>query len=147
MADPLTLKFFFFEEIKIGKVLFYKKFFNNSLLIMENKYLAKEELSYIRKVITESRQAFVEDGKPYIVWGIVVAIGMTLTYISVLTQTEFYVGYYWMSLSVLGIGSIFYYRKQKEEKERVRSFVDRIQGAIWGACGSSIGLSVMLIMY
>jgi hypothetical protein len=112
---------------------------------MENTYSAQEELVYIRKIITESRQAFVEDGKPYILWGVIVAVCMTLTYISVLTQTELYVGYAWLGLSLLGVGYILYYSRQKEKSQRARSIVDRFQGAIWGACGSAIGLSVILV--
>src|SRR5437764_6120039 len=112
---------------------------------MENTYTAQEEIAYIRRIITESRSAFVEDGKPYIAWGIIVALCMTMTYISVLTQTELYVGYWWLGLSLVGIGYIFYYGKKKDEKEKIKSFIDRIQGAIWGACGSAIGLSVFII--
>jgi hypothetical protein len=113
---------------------------------MENIYSAQEELIYIRKIISESRQGFVEDGKPYIMWGIIVATCMTLTYISALTQTELYVGYAWLGLSLIGVGYILYYSRQKEKTQRAQSFVDRIQGAIWGACGSAIGLSVILII-
>ncbi len=112
---------------------------------MENTYSAQEELAYIRKIIGESRQAFVEDGKPYIVWGIIVAFCMTMTYLSVLTQTELYVGYIWLGLSLVGIAYILFYVKKSPKEQKVKSFMDRIQGAIWGACGSAIGLSVILI--
>ena len=108
---------------------------------------AQEELAYIRKIITESRSSFVEDGKPYIFWGMLVSLGMTLTYISALTQTELYVGYFWIGLVVLGWGSTIYYIRQSKKKEqRTKSFIDRIQGAIWGACGNATGLSILLIM-
>jgi len=114
---------------------------------MENTLQAQEELAYIRKVIAESRTTFVEDGKPYIFWGIIIAIGMTLTYISVLTQTELYVGYVWIGLTLIGWGTILYYARDKKKRaERSRSFIDRIQGSIWGACGAAIGLSVFLII-
>ncbi|MDP4220575.1 MAG: hypothetical protein Q8916_15060 [Bacteroidota bacterium] len=105
-----------------------------------------EELAYIRKIIIESRAAFVEDGKPYILWGIIVALGMGLSYISAITETELYVGYIWIGLVLIGWGTIYYYvREKKKRAERARSFMDRIQGAIWGACGSAVGLTVLLI--
>jgi hypothetical protein len=114
---------------------------------MENTYSPQEELAYIRKIITDSRASFVEDGKPYIWWGIIVAVGMTLTYISVLTQTELYVGYVWIGLTMIGWGSIIYHvREKKKMVARSKSFIDRIQGAIWGACGAAIGISVFLII-
>jgi hypothetical protein len=114
---------------------------------MENTLQAQEELAFIRKIITESRSTFVENGKPYILWGILIAIGMTMTYISVLTQTELYVGYIWIALTIIGWGTIIYYVRQKNRQAaRSRSFIDRIQGSIWGACGAAIGLSVFLII-
>jgi hypothetical protein len=114
---------------------------------MENINTAQEELAYIRKVITESRTTFVEDGKPYILWGIIISFGMLLTYISAITQTELYVGYIWIALTLIGWLTIFYYVRDKKKKAiRARSFIDRIQGSIWGACGAAIGLSVFLII-
>ncbi len=108
---------------------------------------AQEELAYIRKIIIESRTSFVEDGKPYVMWGLLVSLGMTLTYISALTQTELYISYFWIGLVLLGWSSTIYYIRQSKKKEqRTKSFIDRIQGAIWGACGNATGLSVLLIM-
>ena len=108
----------------------------------------EDELQYIRKIIADSRAAFVEDGKPYIVWGLLVAIGMTITYISALMNRDLYTGFIWIGLTLLGYSYIFYYvRKKKKQPARAQSFVDRIQGAIWGACSGSIGLVVLLLTF
>lgn len=108
----------------------------------------EDELQYIRNIIADSRAAFVEDGKPYIMWGLIVAIGMGFTYFSALTQRDIGVGWAWIVLVLFGWGSIIYYMIQKKKQPaRARSFVDRIQGAIWGACGGSIGLVVLIIMF
>ena len=108
---------------------------------------ADEELQYIRKIIADSRAAFVEDGMPYIWWGLIVALGMGLTYLSVVTQRELYVGYVWLGLVLFGWGTIIYYMVQKKKQpEHAKSFVDRIQGSIWGACGTALGLGVLLIV-
>ena len=108
----------------------------------------EDELQFIRKIIADSRASFVEDGKPYIVWGVLVAIGMTITYISALTEHDFYTGFIWIGLTLIGYAYIFYYvRKKKKQPARAQSFVDRIQGAIWGACGGSIGLVVLLLSF
>src|SRR5581483_5975240 len=120
---------------------------------MENTNLSEaslrpeEELLFIRKIIDESRVAFVEDGKPYIFWGLIVAVGMAVTYISVLIQRDLYTGFVWLGLVLLGWGSIFYYaRKKSEQEKRAKNFLDRIAGAIWGACGSTLGLGIVLIL-
>jgi hypothetical protein len=107
----------------------------------------EDELQYIRKIIADSRAAFVEDGKPYIVWGLLVAIGMTITYISALTNHDLYTGFIWIGLTLLGYAYIIYYvRKKRKQEPRVRNVLDRIQGSIWGACGGTIGLVIIIIM-
>ena len=104
------------------------------------------ELQYIRKIIADSRASFNEDGKPYIWWGLVVAVGMSVTYISALTNRDLYVGYVWIGLVLFGFATIIYYMiQQKKQVKRAQSFIDRIQGAIWGACGGALGLAVLLI--
>ncbi len=103
-----------------------------------------EELAFIRKIIEDSRRSFSEDGKPYIVWGLVVAMGMTITYLSALLNQDFYVGYIWIGLMVIGYGYIAWMVRQNKGKRRTKNFVDRMQGAIWGACGSALGLGVFL---
>ncbi|MDP4198513.1 MAG: hypothetical protein Q8922_00760 [Bacteroidota bacterium] len=105
-----------------------------------------QELAYIRKIMADSRRAFAEDGKPYVVWGLIVSIGMTVTYISALLDRDLYSGYVWIGLVLLGYANIFFYvRKKKREEPRVKSVLDRIQAAIWGAVGGSIGLVILLI--
>jgi hypothetical protein len=106
----------------------------------------EDELQYIRTIIADSRASFVEDGKPYIIWGLIVAVGMGITYLSALTQRDLYAGFVWMGLVLFGWGTIIYYIvTKKKQGARARSFIDRIQGAIWGACGGTLGLAVILI--
>src|SRR5947208_1137413 len=86
------------RELKNVILLYKAKYFVNQLFfhhihqILMETLQAQEELAFIRKIIAESRATFVEDGKPYIIWGILVALAMGMTYFSVLTQTELYVG-------------------------------------------------------
>lgn len=106
---------------------------------------AHEELAYIRKIIDDSRIAFVEDGKPYIVWGVIVALGMTFTYICALMDRDLGTGYVWIGLTILGWVYIFMYARKKEKTTRAKSIIDRVQGAVWGAVGSMIGFVIVLI--
>jgi hypothetical protein len=105
------------------------------------------ELQYIRKIIADSRASFVEDGMPYIWWGLIVATGMSVNYISVLTQRDLYAGYIWIGLVLFGWGTIIKYMVEKKKQGiKAHSFIDRIQGAIWGTCGGTLGLAVILIV-
>ncbi|MFI5202001.1 MAG: hypothetical protein ACHQNE_06415 [Candidatus Kapaibacterium sp.] len=107
----------------------------------------EEELQFIRKIIAESRTTFVEDGAPYIWWGLIVAIGMGVNYLSVLLQRDLYAGFIWLGLILAGWGTTLYYVLQKKKQAaRAKSFLDRIAGAIWGTCGSTLGLGLLLIL-
>ena len=107
-------------------------------------YTAQEDLAFIRKMMADTRTIMVNDGKPSIVWGIIVATGMLVTYVEALNNTNVGTGWMWVGLSVLGWLYIYYYRSQKIKKEKVRSFTGRLLGSIWGACGLCIGLIITL---
>jgi hypothetical protein len=107
-------------------------------------YTAEEELSFIRKVMEDSRNSYIDDGKPKLVWGIIVALGMLYTYMQALSNSDLYVGWVWLGISAFGWGYIFWVDKQRDKNDRVRSQTGKIIGAIWGACGFSIALVVIL---
>jgi hypothetical protein len=106
---------------------------------------AHDELAYIRQIIDNSRLAFVEDGKPYILWGILVPLGMTVTYISALQDHDYGTGYVWIGLTLCGWIYVAWYSRHKVKTQRARSILDRIQSAVWGAIGSMIGLLIVMI--
>ncbi len=107
----------------------------------------EDELQYIRKIIEESRAAFVENGKIYILWGLIMAIGMGVTYLSFLLNRNLDTGYVWIALILLGwIMMIMLYRARKHKGQRAKSIIERIDTAIWGACGGAIGLLVIIFM-
>ncbi len=107
----------------------------------------EDELQYIRKIIDDSRASFVEDGIPYIIWGLLVAAGMIVSYISSLTERDLYAGYIWIGLVLFGWGSMIYYViKQRRAPARPKSILDRIQSSIWGACGGTLGLGLILVL-
>jgi hypothetical protein len=105
---------------------------------------AQEELAFIRKVMEDSRASFVDNGKPKLVWGAIVALGMLYTYIQALADSDLYVMWVWLGISAFGWGYIFWEDKQRDETSRTRTQTGKIIGAIWGACGFSIGLVVAL---
>jgi hypothetical protein len=105
----------------------------------------QEELAYIRRIIDDSRMAFVEDGKPYIAWGIIVALGMIFSYVSALMERDLGTGYVWIALTIIGWIYVFLYARKKEKASRAKSIIDRVQDATWGVVGSMIGLVIALI--
>ena len=105
---------------------------------------AQEELAFIRKVMEDSRTSFADNGKPKLVWGAIVALGMLYTYAQALAQSDLYVGWMWLAISAFGWGYIFWEDKQRDKTTRVRTQTGKIIGAIWGSCGFSIGLVIAL---
>ena len=107
---------------------------------------AQEELAFIRKVMEDSRSSYIDDGKPKILWGAIVAAAMLYTYIQALADTDLYVGWVWLGLSAFGWGYIFWYKSKREKEQRTKTYTGKIIGAIWGGCGLAIGLTVMLVI-
>lgn len=107
----------------------------------------EEELQYIRKIIADSRARFAQSGEPYIIWGLIIAIGMGLSYLSLILRHDLYTGYIWPALILFGWGSMIYlYRKRRKEEPRAKSIIERIDSAIWGTCGGTLGLGLILIL-
>lgn len=111
----------------------------------------EEELAFIRKVILDSRRAMIENGKPYIYWGCVVAFMMTLTYIEALLGRpliggNYYItGWLWLGFGVLFGGMSIAWSKKTDKDKQVKSFADRLAGAIWAACGGTLGLLLITV--
>ncbi len=92
--------------------------------------------------MTDSRAAIADDGKPSIVWGVIVSLGMLFNYYEVVTDNSNISGWVWLSLCILGWAYIIYYVKVNVKRERVQSFAGRISGALWFAVGITIALFV-----
>lgn len=108
---------------------------------MENIVQPQEELLYIRKIMAESRGQVADDGKPSIIWGLIVCIGLLFTYYEAVNGGDI-AGWIWLGLSVCGWIYMFGWVRRKRQRQRVRTFADRITGAIWGSVGISITLFV-----
>lgn len=105
---------------------------------------AQDELAFIRKMMADSQTTIIDDGKPSIVWGIIVSIGMLATYFAALADTDFGIAWMWIGLSVIGWLYVYYYRTQKVKTAKIKTLTGRLIGSIWGASGFAIGLVIML---
>lgn len=104
-----------------------------------NDQTALEDLQYIRKVIEDSKRALVYNGLDYIVWGILVIIGLITTYALVVSRVYF--NYFWVWLALVAIGWIFSIAGSKKSKISVpRTFSDRIVGSVWLSTGIAMSI-------
>jgi hypothetical protein len=98
---------------------------------------ALEELKYIRKIIEETRQSVVYNGKDYIFWGILVIVGMMSMYIFILNGIYFKYFYIWLVL--ISIGWAFsIYNGRKQEAKFPSTFAGKLIGNVWGVSGIAI---------
>ena len=67
-----------------------------------NRQEAFEELNFIRQVMEDSRSAVVYDGRPFVIWGLLIAAGMVTSY--VLAVTEPYRVHAWIWCGIVALG-------------------------------------------
>ncbi len=96
---------------------------------------AQEELSFIKKIIEDSKRILIIDGKSFIFWGIIGSIGLLATYFLIITENYFLINWAWVI--VIGFGSLYtvlYYSK-KAKIYKSRTFAGKIMNSIWMAMG------------
>ncbi|HAP36082.1 MAG TPA: hypothetical protein DCQ28_09125 [Bacteroidetes bacterium] len=96
---------------------------------------ARDELVFIKKVIEDSRRMIVYDGNDFIVWGILVAVGMIAMYVNIVFQ------YYLSPLLLWGIliGMGWVYSLIRgfvvHRRSHERTFAGKVISSVWLSCG------------
>ncbi|MGC8595579.1 MAG: hypothetical protein ACP5US_07950 [Candidatus Kryptoniota bacterium] len=96
---------------------------------------AIEDIALIKQMMEESRQFTIDNGKAYIFWGILVTVGVFMTYWAILNGKEEICGWIW--IVTIGIGwlySILIVMKERANN-RTQTFGGRLVGFLWGGCG------------
>ena len=102
---------------------------------MEEREQILEDLQYMKQIINDSRKIVVDKGIGFIVWGILIIIGLTGSYIDTVMSGRQYSGELWIVLVSAGwIYSIIGWYKHKGRKKTV-TFAGKIVGSVWFAAG------------
>jgi len=96
---------------------------------------AKNELEFIKNVMEDSRKIIVDDGKNFIFWGIIAALGLITTYILIVEKFGEYIKWVWVVLIAIGWIYTITIHLKKEKKRRVRTFAGKILSVTWFSCG------------
>ncbi|MGB5847978.1 MAG: hypothetical protein WBH40_05800 [Ignavibacteriaceae bacterium] len=96
---------------------------------------AQQELAFIKKVMADSRQIIIDDGKGFIFWGILIAFGLFTTYLSNAGRWEFPLGWFWIVLIAIGWIVTFIIQIRAEKKRSSKTLAGKIMGALWIGCG------------
>lgn len=101
----------------------------------------ESEISFIKKVIDDSRQATLDNGKYYILWGVIVGIASILTYVGVKNKIEGnFINWVWMNCIVIGwvFSIIFGIRDRKKEKSK--TFAGKMIMHTWIGAGITMAV-------
>ncbi len=95
---------------------------------------AELELSFIKKVIEDSRRVTIDNGIGFIVWGILGLLGIILAYINYYMHTGISSLYIWLGVFGIGLVHLFYTLYKERKREKVKTFAGIILGAVWVSC-------------
>ncbi|PIW69410.1 MAG: hypothetical protein COW08_07305 [Ignavibacteriales bacterium CG12_big_fil_rev_8_21_14_0_65_30_8] len=102
---------------------------------MENKDKLIEDLRYVKRIIEDSKNLVVDNGIGFIIWGLIIIVGLLGTYIDiVLSGTQFSLEI-WIILILGGwLYSLYKWYINRDRKKRT-TFAGRIMSATWLASG------------
>ena len=111
---------------------------------------AGQELAFIKKVMADSRRSIEDNGLDYIVWGIIVALGMFATCALSALRAEVWAGpwvYLALWIAVMAGGWVFSLIRYMRYCRRARAttLAGRMLGAIWLACGIAIMMLIFVL--
>jgi hypothetical protein len=107
----------------------------------------QEEIAYIKNIINDSKRLIVDDGKGFILWGILVITGLLITFFSLYYKEYEYLWYAWPTL--MGFGWIYtlIVEIRKGKRKKVSTFARKIMGALWFSTGLSMTIIVLVGIY
>jgi len=63
---------------------------------------AQQELAFIKKVMEDSRRIICNNGQSFILWGILISVGMLVTYLKIAQNWDVSLGWFWPALIAFG---------------------------------------------
>ncbi len=97
---------------------------------------AESDLSVIKKIMEDSRQLNIDNGKHYLFWGILVTFALLCNYIMALTHTTGnYIGLMWFVLMISGAVIDIVIAKKESKTRKANTYAGNIIGSLWLASG------------
>jgi len=95
----------------------------------------EEEIYFIKKVMEDSRRLIVADGKSFIFWGVIVTIGLLVTYFAVMYRWESNLSWFWPALIAFGWIFTIIIESRHAKRAKTITFASKIIAAVWISCG------------
>lgn len=108
------------------------------MTIQEKDFTPQESVELIRKMMTEVRGKFIDDGFHFMLWGLLV-IGASLTNYFLLQSSFAEKAYWpWMIMPLVGVPVAIWYGIKQSKKEQVQSHARNQYGMLWLAFGITL---------
>jgi len=98
----------------------------------------EKELEIIQQMIQNTKKRAMDSGNILIMWGLLFIVAMIFMQILQNTiSTKRLTIYFWV-FPVVGLILTLILKSKKREKKKLKTYADKIVGAIWLACGFSL---------
>ncbi len=107
-----------------------------------NQQEALQELSFIRQIMEDSRSVVIYDGRPFIMWGLLVAAGLVASH--VLAGSPAMDGLHlwvWAGIALCGWLWSWFDRRRMKSLSRAETFAGKTLAAVWLASGAAVTLT------
>jgi len=96
---------------------------------------AQQELAFIKKIMADSRKSVICNGKTFILWGILVTIGLIGSYYSITNNVQNMMNWMWPLLMGLGWVITIVTESRDAKNAKTKTFAAKILAAVWIGCG------------
>jgi hypothetical protein len=104
----------------------------------------QDDLAYIRQVMEQTRRFTLVSGSYFIVWGLLIILGLVSTGITLQTAIHLPLSGIWIGLMSLGWVCTFWLSRRESRYEPIASYATYLITCIWTACGVAMTTAFML---
>lgn len=99
---------------------------------------AHDDLAAIRRLMEDSQQVVLDNGKHFILWGVITAVGLVATWLAATGVIGFSSAGMWILILTVGwVGSMVIGIREGRER-RVRTLGTRLLTTLWVSCGITL---------
>jgi len=113
---------------------------NDRWRVSMNESDAEEDLAFVRRIIEESRKILIDNGLNYILWGILIALGLIFVYFKDVRQWPLRSDLFWLGWGIFGTVLTIWIGRKTRAGLRASSFSGRMLKTLWAAAAISMVL-------
>jgi len=104
----------------------------------------QNDLAYIRQVMEQTRRFTMVSGNYFIVWGLIISVGLVCTNVIAMTSIRLPLIAIWIALITVGWVLSFWLGYRKVRYEPVTTYAVRLISSLWVACGIAMTTAFLM---